>query len=102
MLLAVARERLRREEPWPTAVGGRIVRHPLHTRESTKKPEAPRAIKMCRMADAAPPKALLPLLYSANSGLLACIGLVWGLPGRLRVFDDSVGAGLSTTFLLPL
>jgi hypothetical protein len=57
---------------------------------------------MCRMADAVPTKALLKLLHWVSPDLLACIGLAWGLPGRLRVFDDYVGAGLSTTFLLRL
>jgi hypothetical protein len=47
------------------------------------------------MADAAPTKALLVLQFWVSSGLLACIGLAWGLPGRLRVFDDSAGAGRS-------
>ena len=45
---------------------------------STKKAEAPRVEKMCRMADAASTRVLLPLLHWVSSGLLACIGLAWG------------------------
>jgi hypothetical protein len=34
-------------------------------------------------------KALLGLLPWVDSDLLACIGLAWGLPGRLAVTGDS-------------
>jgi hypothetical protein len=71
-------------------------------RSRRQKGPHPRVVKDVSDGGCGVQRVLLPLLYWVSSGLLACIGLAWGLPGRLRVFDDYVGAGLSTTFLLRL
>jgi hypothetical protein len=54
---------------------------------------------MCQVGDVVLIRALLLLRRLANSGLLVCIGLAWGLPGRLAVTGDSMEAGPSTSWL---
>jgi hypothetical protein len=91
-------------ETWPSDVGGRIVRHSLHAPHSREHEEARGPASDKDMPDggcgAHEGAATVPVLGQLRS--FACIGLVWGLPGWLRVFDNSLGAGLSTTFLLRL
>jgi hypothetical protein len=61
----------------------RMYQEDAWQRSRRKKGPDPRVVKDVSDGGCGVQRVLLPLLYWVSSGLLACIGLAWGLPGWL-------------------